>query len=175
MLRRGRGGSIINIASIAGLDGWRDAAPGYQASKAAVINLTRNLACSWGDRNVRVNAIAPGWFPSELTAPLFALGGFEESMAATTPMRRLGRPEELAAPLLFLASEASSFVTGSVLVVDGGFSASSGDFPYPEAAREHLAKILPDELASTSEPAHSPVVGAARLGGGPLVELGFRR
>jgi NAD(P)-dependent dehydrogenase (short-subunit alcohol dehydrogenase family) len=146
MLRRGRGGSIINIASIAGLDGWRDAAPAYQASKAAGINLTRNLACSWGDRNVRVNAIAPGWFPSELTAPLFALGGFEKSMAATTPMRRLGRPEELAAPLLFLASEASSFVTGSVLVVDGGFSASSGDFPYPEAARDNLAKILPNDL-----------------------------
>ncbi len=144
MLRRGAGGSIINIASIAGLDGWRDIGPAYQASKAAVINLTRNLACSWGDRNVRVNAIAPGWFPSELTTPLFALGDFDKHIARATPMRRLGRVEELAGALLYLASDASSFVTGTTLVVDGGFSASSGEFPFPEATRDHFGNALPD-------------------------------
>jgi NAD(P)-dependent dehydrogenase (short-subunit alcohol dehydrogenase family) len=75
MLADGGGGSIVNVASIMGITGQADYAPAYQASKAAVINLTRNLACSWGNRGVRVNAIAPGWFPSELTAPLFGIPG----------------------------------------------------------------------------------------------------
>src|SRR5262245_2966750 len=74
MLTDGKGGSIINIASIAGMAGWKDHPPAYQSTKAAVINLTRNLACSWADRRVRVNAIAPGWFPSEMTEPFFVMG-----------------------------------------------------------------------------------------------------
>jgi len=142
MLRDGKGASIINIASIAGMAGWRDAAPAYQATKAAVINLTRNLACSWGDRGVRVNAIAPGWFPSELTGPLLAMG-LKEHLSAESALGRLGDPKELVGPLLFLASDASSFVTGHTLVVDGGFSASSGQFSFPESAYRAFEEFTP--------------------------------
>jgi NAD(P)-dependent dehydrogenase (short-subunit alcohol dehydrogenase family) len=145
ILRRGKGGSIINIASISGMAGWRDNPPAYQATKAAVINLTRNLACSWGDRGVRVNAICPGWFPSELTTQFFGVGDLGKHIASVTPMRRLGNVEELIGPLLFLASEASSFVTGTTLVVDGGFSAGSGEFAWPETTHEVLAKTMPNE------------------------------
>jgi NAD(P)-dependent dehydrogenase (short-subunit alcohol dehydrogenase family) len=143
MLRDGKGGSIINIASIAGMAGWRDSAPAYHASKAAVINLTRSLACSWGDRGVRVNAIAPGWFPSELTGPLLGMSQVTKRLSAGAAMGRLGDPKELVGPLLFLASEASSFVTGHTLVVDGGFSASSGQFSFPEEAYRAFEENIP--------------------------------
>jgi NAD(P)-dependent dehydrogenase (short-subunit alcohol dehydrogenase family) len=152
MLRSGTGGSIINIASIAGLAGWRDSAPAYQATKAAVINLTRNLACSWGDRGVRVNAIAPGWFPSELTGPLLGMESVAAYISASAPMRRLGDPQELAGPLLFLASDASSFVTGHTLIVDGGFSASSGYFSFPEEFHQAMAEILPNGIGKRIMP-----------------------
>src|SRR5437762_1509149 len=76
MLADGKGGSIINIASIAGMGGQPNFPPAYQATKAAVVNLTRNLACSWADRGVRVNCIAPGWFPSEMTAGWFSIPSF---------------------------------------------------------------------------------------------------
>lgn len=160
MLRAGRGGSIVNIASIFGMAGWRDLTPAYQAAKAAVVNLTRTLACSWGDRGVRVNAIAPGWFPSEMTKRLFRMPAVTERIAAGTPLGRLGAPEELAGPLLFLASDASSFVTGHTLVVDGGFSAGAGQFSMPEEAYRRLEqampggtgkRIMPDESRSKPE------------------------
>ena len=145
MLRRGNGGSIINIASIAGMAGWRDNPPAYQATKAAVINLTRNLACSWADRRVRVNSLCPGWFPSELTSQFFDVGDVGKHIASVTPMRRIGKVEELVGPLLYLASEASSFVTGTTLVVDGGFDAGSGEFAFPDATHEAFAKAMPNE------------------------------
>jgi NAD(P)-dependent dehydrogenase (short-subunit alcohol dehydrogenase family) len=153
MLREGKGGSIINIASIAGMAGWRDAAPAYQATKAAVINLTKNLACSWGDRRVRVNAIAPGWFPSELTKPLFAMGSMTARLSAGAALGRLGNPEELAGPLLFLASDASSFVTGHTLVVDGGFSAGSGQFSWPEEFYGIMEEAMPNGTGKRIMPA----------------------
>jgi NAD(P)-dependent dehydrogenase (short-subunit alcohol dehydrogenase family) len=152
MLQRGQGGSIINIASIAGMAGWRDAAPAYQATKAAVINLTRNLACSWADRGVRVNALCPGWFPSELTTQFFEVGDLGKHIASVTPMRRIGNVEELSGPLLYLASEASSFVTGTTLVVDGGFDAGSGEFAFPEATYEAFAKGMPNDLGKRIKP-----------------------
>jgi NAD(P)-dependent dehydrogenase (short-subunit alcohol dehydrogenase family) len=129
MLREGSGGSIINITSIAGLGGLANFPPAYQATKAAVINLTRNLACSWADRGIRVNAIAPGWFPSEMTGPVFAVPGFLDWANKCAPMGRIGRPEELIGAVLFFASDASSFVTGQTLAVDGGLSAGSERFP----------------------------------------------
>jgi NAD(P)-dependent dehydrogenase (short-subunit alcohol dehydrogenase family) len=144
MLRDGRGGSIVNIASIFGMAGWRDLTVAYQAAKAAIVNLTRSLACSWGDRGVRVNAIAPGFFPSEMTRRLFKMPAVTERIVAGTPLGRLGMPEELAGPLLFLASDASSFVTGQTLVVDGGFSAGAGQFSLPEEAYRLLEQAMPN-------------------------------
>jgi NAD(P)-dependent dehydrogenase (short-subunit alcohol dehydrogenase family) len=153
MLRDGKGGSIINIASISGMAGWRDHPPAYQATKAAVINLTRNLACSWGDRGVRVNAIAPGWFPSEMTNPFLDMGPLTARLCAAAPLGRLGDPKELAGPLLFLASEASSFVTGHTLVVDGGFSAGSGQFSFPEETYRVLEELMPGGIGKRIMPA----------------------
>jgi hypothetical protein len=117
-------GSIINIASILGLVA---ASPipnaSYCASKGAVVNLTRELGCQWARKGVRVNAIAPGFFPSEGTeamqpdTPAFA------HVTRNCPMGRLGTPEELDGVLLFLASDASSYCTGQVLTIDGGWTA----------------------------------------------------
>ena len=152
MLADGKGGSIINIASIAGMAGWKDHPPAYQSTKAAVINLTRNLACSWADRGVRVNAIAPGWFPSEMTDPFFAMGSMKAWAASTAPMGRVGNPDELAGPVLFLASDASSFVTGQTLVVDGGLSATSGYCPMPEDFYQQLEAAMPDGLGKRIVP-----------------------
>jgi len=132
MLADGKGGSIINIASIMGMAGQQNAPSAYQASKGAVINLTRNLACSWADRRVRVNCISPGWFPSELTAGWLATPKFLSRFVDQAPMQRIGDPQELAGPLVFLASDASSFVTGTILPVDGGLTAAGGATPYTQ-------------------------------------------
>ncbi len=127
MLADGKGGSIINNASLAGVNGIGDFPSAYQATKAAILNLTRNLAASWADRGVRVNALAPGWFPSEMTAGPLSMPVFEKWVTNMAPMRRLGRPEELAGALLFLASDASSFMTGQTLIVDGGIAAAGAE------------------------------------------------
>ncbi len=152
MLRDGKGGSIINIASIAGIGGQQHFPPAYQATKAAVINLTRNLACSWGDRGVRVNAIAPGWFPSEMTEPFFAAPALFERLKGQSPMGRVGEPSELAGALLLLASNASSFMTGHTLVVDGGLAASVGAPPYSEEVFAEFAAAVPDGLGERIMP-----------------------
>ena len=132
LMADGEKGSIINVASVAGLGGVQNFPPAYQASKAAVINLTRNLAVSWADRGVRVNALCPGWFPSEMTSAWFAVPDFLERFERQAPMRRVGELSELDGPLLFLASDASSFVTGQTLAVDGGSSAALGNDPYTD-------------------------------------------
>jgi NAD(P)-dependent dehydrogenase (short-subunit alcohol dehydrogenase family) len=146
MLADGKGGSIINITSIAGLNGVQDFPVAYQATKAAVVNLTRNLACSWGDRGVRVNAIAPGWFPSEMTDAWLAAPKFLEHVKKMSPMGRIGSPSELAGALLLLASDASSFITGQTLAVDGGVSISMG-LPFgTEEIFKLMEEALPGEL-----------------------------
>jgi NAD(P)-dependent dehydrogenase (short-subunit alcohol dehydrogenase family) len=145
MLTDGKGGSIVNIASVAGLSGFPDFPSAYQATKAALINLTRNLAGSWADRGVRVNALAPGWFPSEMTDQVMSVPSFRAWTERLAPMGRTGRPEELVAPLLFLASDASSFVTGQTLVVDGGISAAGGE-RMPEDFMEIVAAMTPHGL-----------------------------
>jgi len=122
MLERGQG-RIINIASLASFVGLLEVAA-YTASKAGVAGLTRALAVEWGARGVNVNAIAPGVFRTDLNSAL--LDGTErgKEFLLRTPVRRFGRVEELAGACVFLASEASSFVNGEILTVDGGFLAS---------------------------------------------------
>ena len=118
MLER-RTGSVINVASVAGLKGTPALAP-YGASKAAVISLTRSLALEWGTSGVRVNALCPGWTRTDLNADLWRDEALAASLVATTGMKRWASPEEMVGPTVFLASDASSFVTGQALVVDGG-------------------------------------------------------
>jgi NAD(P)-dependent dehydrogenase (short-subunit alcohol dehydrogenase family) len=131
MLRDG-GGSIINMSSIFGNAGAENRTAGYFAAKGGVNQLTRQLACEWGDRNLRVNALAPNFFISEMTRVLLEDSGMADWMRSRTPMRRMGELPELVGPLLFLASDASSFVTGVVLSVDGGWSASGGYAQNPQ-------------------------------------------
>ncbi|WP_024804157.1 SDR family NAD(P)-dependent oxidoreductase [Nocardia sp. BMG51109] len=122
MLEQGEG-TIINIASINGLvASWSIPQAGYCASKGAVISLTRELAAQWADRGIRVNALAPGYFRSELTEELFTSSAGERRFRRM-PMRRGGREDELNGALVFLASNASSYMTGQTLVIDGGWTA----------------------------------------------------
>lgn len=147
MLRDG-GGSVINLSSIFGNAGAENRTAGYFAAKGGVNQLTRLLACEWGDRNLRVNALAPNFFISEMTRSLLEESGMADWMRGRTPMRRMGELPELVGPLLFLASDASSFVTGVVLSVDGGWSASGGyaqlPQPWDEWGGELSTPIGPD-------------------------------
>ena len=122
--RRGR---IINVASIAGLSGNSGAMTtvAYNTSKAAVINFTRALAGEWGVHGINVNALAPGFFPSRMTAGLLANVGVD-AMRAHVPLRRLGDDEDLKGAALLLASDAGKHITGQLIAVDGGVSAVHG-------------------------------------------------
>jgi NAD(P)-dependent dehydrogenase (short-subunit alcohol dehydrogenase family) len=119
------GGTIVNVASIWGLVGvGQIPEAGYAAAKGGLVNMTRELAAQWARRNVRVNCLAPGWFRTEMTeGRMFGDDTAERWMRQRTPMGRGGEEEELDGALLFLASPASSFVTGAVLCVDGGWTA----------------------------------------------------
>src|ERR1700726_3218434 len=118
-----RRGKIINIASVAGLRGSspKFSAIGYSASKGGVIIFTKDLACKWGMHNIQVNAIAPGWFPTDMSEKVIERN--KEALLATIPLGRFGGPHDLKGAAVFLASGASDFVTGHILVVDGGQSA----------------------------------------------------
>jgi NAD(P)-dependent dehydrogenase (short-subunit alcohol dehydrogenase family) len=118
-----RKGSIVNIASILGLVGiGLIPQASYTASKGAIVNLTRELATQWARLGVRVNAIAPGWFPSEMAADVVETEDGQKFIRRRTPMGRAGAPEELLGVLLLLASDASSFMTGQIIAVDGGWT-----------------------------------------------------
>ena len=121
MLER-RTGSVINVASVAGLKGTPTLVP-YGASKAAVISLTKSLALEWGPSGVRVNALCPGWTRTDLNTPLWSDEATAAHLVSTTGLRRWADAEEMVGPTLFLASDASSFVTGQALAVDGGETA----------------------------------------------------
>jgi len=115
--------TVINVSSIFGLVASRSPTAAYNASKGALINLTRHLAAQWGVRGVRVNALAPGYFPTELTGGLTD-PNLVETFEARSLLGRIPTVDELDGPLLFLASEASSNVTGQTLVVDGGWTSN---------------------------------------------------
>ena len=123
MIEQGSG-SIVNVASMLGLVA---SAPvkqaSYCASKGGVVNLTRELAAQWARKGVRVNALAPGWFPSEMTAEMVVDDSSIAFVQRTAPMGRFGQEHELDGALLFLASDASTYCTGQVLTVDGGWTA----------------------------------------------------
>lgn len=118
MIRSEKGGSIINIASILGI-GVSKALASYIAAKSGVINLTKAMALEWTRANIRVNAIAPGYFVTEINQEAFDQGA-HELVKQAVPMGRVGEMAEISGPLLLLASDAGSYMTGSVLTVDGG-------------------------------------------------------
>lgn len=124
MLAGGHGGRIVNTASIMGLSGG-GLYPNisYQATKGAVVNMTRALAVEWARQGIRVNAIAPTWVRTPLIRPLTENPDVMKRIEDMTPMGRIAEPEELVGAVLFLASSASAMVTGHVLAVDGGFLA----------------------------------------------------
>ena len=117
-----RTGSVINVASVAGLSATPAMAQ-YGASKAALISLTRTLAVEWASTGVRVNALCPGWTATDLNRTLWENEEVFAGLTATIPMGRWAKAEEMAGPAVFLASDASSFMTGQTLVVDGGQTA----------------------------------------------------
>jgi NAD(P)-dependent dehydrogenase (short-subunit alcohol dehydrogenase family) len=123
IMQQQKRGKIINIASVAGLIGGSTElhAIGYHASKGGVISFTRDLACKWAMHNIQVNAIAPGWFPTHMSN--WVLEHHGDSLLEQIPQRRFGGSDDLKGAAVFLASGASAYVTGHILVVDGGQSA----------------------------------------------------
>ena len=119
-----RPGRIINMVSIyASVASSIYRLSAYTAAKAGLLNLARQLAVEWAGYGILVNALAPGWIPTEATEAGIAKGDNRERMERWTPLGRLGRPDEIRGPIIFLASPASSYVTGAMLSVDGGYQA----------------------------------------------------
>ncbi|MFT7597184.1 MAG: NAD(P)-dependent dehydrogenase (short-subunit alcohol dehydrogenase family) [Acidimicrobiales bacterium] len=124
MIDNGREGSVVNVGSILGaVGGGRLKVPGYASAKGGLHNLTRELASQWARKGVRCNAIAPGWFETEMNSEMFGSDGGMSYITEGAPMGRPGQEGELDGALLYLASNASSYVTGQVLFVDGGWTA----------------------------------------------------
>lgn len=124
MMSQQRPGSIVNIGSVLGNGGGgRLKVPGYAAAKGGLHNLTRELGSQWARKGIRCNAIGPGWFETEMNTEMFGTDGGMRYITDNTPMGRPGRMGELDGALLFLASDASAYVTGQVLFVDGGWTA----------------------------------------------------
>lgn len=124
------GGSIVNIASVFGMVGAYNSA-GYSMSKAAVIGMTRQLATDFGPSGIRVNAVAPGLIETPLTAERIQTETWRRQiMIEQCPLQRVGKPEDVARAVRFLASDEASFITGQILAVDGGWT--TGRFPRPE-------------------------------------------
>lgn len=124
MIGEGKGGRIINVSSVAGLLGSHPGLTqvvGYATSKGAVIAMTRELATTWAQHGITVNALAPGWFPTRMSRSVIERN--EEAMLAQIPLGRFGAKSDIAGAAVFLASPASAYITGQILVIDGGASA----------------------------------------------------
>lgn len=120
-LMAGRDASVVNVVSVAGLNHIGTGAP-YAMSKAAILQLTRNLACEWAQDGIRVNAVAPWYIDTPLVRPVLDNAEYREKVLAATPMGRVGMPEEVAAAIAFLSMPAASYITGQCVCVDGGFT-----------------------------------------------------
>lgn len=121
-LRQGDGGRIINIVSIAGIVGLANE-PAYCAAKGAAANLTRQLAIDYGPHRINVNAICPNFLTTAMCRPYYSDATIRTMVEEATPLRRWGSPEEIVGPAIFLASRDADYVTGSMLIVDGGYTA----------------------------------------------------
>lgn len=113
------GGSIVNVGSLASFLALRET-PAYNASKAGILGLTRALADKWAPDGIRVNMVAPGFIETRMTAPMRREANYESRMLKAIPMRRWGQPEEVAEPIVFLASPGAAYITGQSLAMDGG-------------------------------------------------------
>jgi NAD(P)-dependent dehydrogenase (short-subunit alcohol dehydrogenase family) len=121
MIDRGDGGTIINISSVAAFTGGKPGAlqvVGYSASKGAVVSMSRDLAGSWAQYGIRVNCIAPGWFPTKMSRGVLEKAG--DRLLASIPLGRYGEPQDIQGIALYLASPASAYVTGQTIIIDGG-------------------------------------------------------
>lgn len=151
MLAQGSG-AMITLASVGGLGAHYEIPAAYGAAKAGIVNLTQHMALRWGRRGVRVNCLAPGWFPSEMTDFVLEMPPFRQRLVDQTAAGRIGDPTELVGPLMLLASDAGSFMTGATLAVDGGASASLGESPFPMEMVQAFAEALPDGLGAPIMP-----------------------
>ncbi len=118
-LLKASGGSIVNVGSLASFLALRET-PAYTASKAGLLGLTRALADKWAPDGVRVNMVAPGFIETRMTAPMRRDANYESRLLKAVPMRRWGKPEEVAQPIVFLASPGAAYITGQSLAMDGG-------------------------------------------------------
>jgi NAD(P)-dependent dehydrogenase (short-subunit alcohol dehydrogenase family) len=142
MLESG-GGSIVNICSIMGHGANELNIIAYTAAKGALRNLTLQLGCEWADRGVRVNSVSPGFIVTEMVRPALEGMGMDRWIASRTPMRRIGELDEIVAPVMFLASDAASYITGHDLNVDGGTNAANGYYQIPPIHQEWNADTAP--------------------------------
>jgi NAD(P)-dependent dehydrogenase (short-subunit alcohol dehydrogenase family) len=138
-----RGGSIVNVCSIMGHGANELNVIAYTAAKGALRNLTLQLGCEWADRGVRVNAVSPGFIVTEMVRPALEGMGMDKWIASRTPMRRIGELDEIVGPVMFLASDAASYITGHDLNVDGGTNAANGYYQIAPIHHEWNADTAP--------------------------------
>jgi NAD(P)-dependent dehydrogenase (short-subunit alcohol dehydrogenase family) len=119
--RRVGGGAIISIGSESSLFGI-EAVPGYGAGKTGLVGITRAMAVAWGRENIRANMVVLGMIETRMTRPALGMPGFADGFIARTPLQRIGQAEDAAGPTLFLSSPGAAFITGQMIVVDGGYS-----------------------------------------------------